>query len=142
LALPSTESEEGTPIVTDMHDVDHPSYLTRTSTPTDILFPTHFARLALYCESLWDATVPANGTSTTSTTTDTKVVMGHEPHNGGHGTPTSAVRIELLRQADFLSRHGPEQVAATSSWLTGYSPLIHDFVNCSVLTISVNTPVE
>jgi Putative S-adenosyl-L-methionine-dependent methyltransferase len=130
-------TEEGTPIVTDMHDVDHPSYLTMTSTPTDILFPTHFARLALYCESLFDATVCA------ATTTDTKV--GHQ-HNGvGHRKPTdatSAVRIELLRQAEFLTRHGPEQVAATSSWLTGYSPMIHDFINCSVLTISVSQPLE
>jgi Putative S-adenosyl-L-methionine-dependent methyltransferase len=137
------ESEEGTPIVTDMHDVDHPSYLTMTSTPTDILFPTHFARLALYCESLWDAvTVRASASSTSAT--DTKVV-GHEQRNSGHHQSTdttSAVRIELLRQADFLSRHGPEQVAATSSWLTGYSPMIHDFVNCSVLTISVNQPGE
>jgi Putative S-adenosyl-L-methionine-dependent methyltransferase len=133
---PRTESEEGTPIVTNMHDVDHASYLSMTSTPTDILFPTHFSRLALYCESLFSATLRA------PTKTDTEV--GHrdnERYKLASGTG-SAVRIELLRQADFLSRHGPEQVAATSSWLTGYSPMIHDFINCSVLTISVSHPVE
>lgn len=42
--------------------------------------------------------------------------------------------ITVSKQADFLDEFGPEQVAMTKSWLTGYSPLLHDFGNCSILT--------
>lgn len=44
--------------------------------------------------------------------------------------------IETMKQSQFLERYGAVQVASTKSWLTGYSPLIHDFGNCSVLTIT------
>jgi hypothetical protein len=45
-----------------------------------------------------------------------------------------AVRVQ--KQADFLQEYGPDEVDATRSWLTGYSPLLHDFGNCSVLTLT------
>jgi hypothetical protein len=48
----------------------------------------------------------------------------------------SMVRVE--KQSRFLERWGSEHVAKTRSWLTGHTPLLHDFVNCSVLTISPN----
>ena len=44
--------------------------------------------------------------------------------------------VSVHKQADFLLKHGPEQVAATTSWLTGYSPMVDDFANCSVLTVT------
>jgi Putative S-adenosyl-L-methionine-dependent methyltransferase len=44
------------------------------------------------------------------------------------------VRVE--KQADFLERYGSSHVQKTKSWLTGYTPLLQDFVNCSVLTIT------
>jgi len=44
--------------------------------------------------------------------------------------------VAVQKQADFLRSFGPDEVAATSSFLTGYSPLVHDFGNCSVLTIT------
>lgn len=46
-------------------------------------------------------------------------------------------RVET--QAAFLQRLGPEHVAATKSWLTGFSPLLGDFGNCSVLTTTTTT---
>lgn len=94
----------GEPLVTDMHDVDHPSYLSTPETPTDILFPTDFAKLAAYGKVVW-----------------------------GHGDDTAVV---LHKQADFLRRTGPAHVAATTSRWTGYSPLVDDFANCSVLTVT------
>ena len=42
----------------------------------------------------------------------------------------------MAKQNEFLERYGPEEVEATKSWWTGYSPLLEDFTNCSVLTIS------
>jgi SAM-dependent MidA family methyltransferase len=47
----------------------------------------------------------------------------------------SSHEIVVSKQGDFLQQHGPEEVKATTSWLTGYNPLIHDFANCSVVTI-------
>ena len=44
--------------------------------------------------------------------------------------------VKTFKQAQFLEKYGAEEVKATKSWLTGYSPLIHDFGNCSVLTIT------
>jgi len=44
--------------------------------------------------------------------------------------------VKTMKQAQFLERYGADEVNATKSWLTGYSPLIHDFGNCSVLTIT------
>mmetsp|Transcript_27666 Transcript_27666/g.64101 ORF Transcript_27666/g.64101 Transcript_27666/m.64101 type:complete len:316 (-) Transcript_27666:28-975(-) len=43
---------------------------------------------------------------------------------------------KVQKQAAFLQACGPHLVAETKSWLTGYSPLLDDFGNCSVLTIS------
>jgi len=45
-------------------------------------------------------------------------------------------KVTVKKQADFLQTFGAEEVQATSSWLTRYSPLIHDYENCSVLLIS------
>jgi len=50
------------------------------------------------------------------------------------GKDTSKVRT--MKQAQFLEKYGAKEVDATKSWLTSYSPLIHDFGNCSVLTIA------
>jgi hypothetical protein len=44
--------------------------------------------------------------------------------------------VTVHKQADFLQLYGPEQVEPTKSWLTGFSPLLHDFANCSVLTVT------
>jgi hypothetical protein len=48
----------------------------------------------------------------------------------------NGARVETMKQSHFLERYGIEEVNATTSWLTGYSPLIHDFGNCSVLTVT------
>jgi Putative S-adenosyl-L-methionine-dependent methyltransferase len=100
----------GEPIVTDMNDCDLVSYLHPSDTVTDILFPTNFHTLASYIQSIQ---------RTTRATTD-KVVT-------------------IQKQYDFLQFYGPQQVIATTSYLTGYSPMIHDFENCTVLTIGVDS---
>lgn len=43
--------------------------------------------------------------------------------------------ITAMKQHDFLQTFGPEHVRSTKSWLTGHTPLIDDFGNCSVLTM-------
>jgi hypothetical protein len=45
-----------------------------------------------------------------------------------------AMVAEVQKQSEFLELYGPEHVRATKSWLTGHTPLLHDFTNCSVLT--------
>jgi len=44
--------------------------------------------------------------------------------------------VLYMKQHEFLLKHGTEEVEQTKSWLTGYSPLIHDFGNCSVLEVT------
>lgn len=44
------------------------------------------------------------------------------------------ILVQVEKQAEFLERYGPEHVRTTKSWLTGHTPLLHDFTNCSVLT--------
>jgi hypothetical protein len=46
--------------------------------------------------------------------------------------------VTVEKQAEFLEHYGPAHVRATKSWLTGHTPLLHDFANCSVLTVSTN----
>jgi SAM-dependent MidA family methyltransferase len=71
----------------------------------DILFPTDFGKLLSFVQKVWTP------------------VKGRTPH------------FSLMKQADFLLENGLAEVESTKSWLTGYSPLIHDFSNCSVLTV-------
>eukprot|EP00536_Pseudo-nitzschia_multiseries_P011797 jgi/Psemu1/244096/estExt_Genewise1.C_4210022 len=49
--------------------------------------------------------------------------------------PGAGATVRVDKQSRFLERVGPEHVAKTKSWLTGHTPLLHDFANCSVLTI-------
>ena len=46
--------------------------------------------------------------------------------------------VQVEKQADFLEHYGPNHVQKTKSWLSGQTPLLQDFVNCSVLTIRTN----
>ena len=95
------------PIVTDMDGRDHESYLTAPP-HCDILFPTDFDKLASFAKR----SLPKNKSEQLR----------------------PVVTVE--KQADFLQRWGPQHVAKTKSWLTGHTPLLHDFSNCSVLTIA------
>ena len=45
--------------------------------------------------------------------------------------------ITVRKQSEFLLEYGPEEANQTKSWLTGYSPMIHDYSNCSVLTATI-----
>lgn len=42
--------------------------------------------------------------------------------------------VVVQKQADFLWHYAPDEVKKTQSWLTGYSPLLDDYSNMSVLT--------
>ncbi len=44
--------------------------------------------------------------------------------------------VNVMKQSEFLSKFGNEEVEKTKGWLTGYTPLLQDFTNCSVMTIS------
>lgn len=48
-------------------------------------------------------------------------------------------QVQVHKQATFLETHGPGEVQATTSWITGFSPLLHDFGNVSVLSVTKNT---
>jgi len=43
-------------------------------------------------------------------------------------------QVETMKQADFLARYGSDQVDQTRSWIAGYTPLLEDFSNYSVVT--------
>jgi hypothetical protein len=98
---------EGEPLTTSMDSTDFECYL-QAPPFCDVLFPTNFGKLASFVRKAWRS--PGGG--------------------GGGGVVT------VLKQADFLQLYGPEQVQPTKSWLTGFSPLLHDFANCSVLTVT------
>ncbi|KAL9191539.1 hypothetical protein ACHAXT_001245 [Thalassiosira profunda] len=110
--FPSAESAVGDPLVTDMQGIDHPCYLTGPPDELlcDILFPTDFGRLAKFANALHAAA---------------------SPEKSGAG----GISAVATKQSDFLLKYGPEKVRKTKGW-TGYSPLIHDFGNCSVLAIT------
>ena len=101
---------QNAPIVTDMEGKDHESYVTAPR-HCDILFPTDFEKLAMFCKKRMKTTKQSS-------------------------------LIKVSKQSDFLETWGPEHVAKTKSWLTGHTPLLHDFSNCSVLTISPTAPHE
>jgi SAM-dependent MidA family methyltransferase len=44
--------------------------------------------------------------------------------------------VNVVKQGRFLLNTGPSQFQATRSRWTGYSPMVHDFYNCSILTVS------
>ena len=44
--------------------------------------------------------------------------------------------VTVMKQRQFLLDVGPSQVQATKGRWTGYSPMVDDFYNCSVLTVS------
>lgn len=98
----------GEPIITDMKGTDHECYL-QAPPHCDILFPTDFSKLANFVSQSWNIS---------------------ESENNSH------LEVSVLKQSDFLQKYGPEQVEATKSWLTGFSPMLHDFGNCSALTVT------
>ena len=149
---------EGSPIVTDMKGIDHESYLTAPP-HCDILFPTDFEKLASFAKRcLSTATRPptaAAPAASASIRRNRKSLKSKSPSKSASLSPpplpkvvasmpktetrtrtTTMPVIRVEKQSQFLERWGPEHVAKTRSWLTGHTPLLHDFVNCSVLTIS------
>jgi SAM-dependent MidA family methyltransferase len=48
----------------------------------------------------------------------------------------ASTAVKVTKQGQFLRSIGPNQVKATTSRWTGYSPMVDDFYNCSVLTVS------
>ena len=110
----SAEVAVGDPLVTDMRGNDHARYLTEPpSLRCDILFPTDFGRMSDFV---------------------TRCLEGGMTGRSGEddGTRFSAT---AMKQRDFLLKYGPDEVNKTRGW-SGYSPLVDDFGNCSVLTIT------
>jgi hypothetical protein len=107
------EPSIGDPLVTDMNGKDHACYL--SSPPgvlCDILFPTDFQRLTSFMKRLHT----------------TNKSIGND------------FSVSSIKQHEFLLKHGMQEVEQTKSWLTGYSPLIDDFGNCSVLEVTPLSP--
>lgn len=48
----------------------------------------------------------------------------------------SSARVQVQKQSQFLRLHGQDEIQKTRSWLTGYSPLVDDFGNCSIITVT------
>ena len=42
--------------------------------------------------------------------------------------------VQTTKQSDFLLQYGPEQIKKTRSWISGFTPLLEDFSNYSVIT--------
>lgn len=104
-----SQRAEGEPLVTDMNDVDHECYL--SSPPLcDILFPTDFDTLHGYLLATLEETLKGR-------------------------RDVRPWKVDVRKQNDFLALYGPKEVEETKSW-TGFSPLLHDFSNCSVLNVS------
>ena len=97
----------GQPLVTDMDGIDYASYV-QAPPLCDILFPTDFEKLASFIARV-------------------------ENENRSKCHNDLAVNVET--QSEFLQRMGAEEVRATKSWFTGYTPLLHDFSNCSVISV-------
>lgn len=96
----------GEPIVTDMNDMDHLCYLTPS--------------VDQHCDILFP--------------TDFRQL--HRTAQTIVSTSSTPRVVHTAKQSQFLQAYGPTQVEATKSWLTGYTPLLHDFVNCSALTVT------
>ena len=111
---------EGEPIVTDMDGKDHPCYM-NCPPNCDILFPTDFNKLASFVKRS-TAAVAAASTRRESNKAST----------------ISSTITSVYKQHEFLETFGPQHVRSTKSWLTGHTPLIDDFSNCSVLTMLPN----
>jgi hypothetical protein len=109
---PLAETAAGDPLVTDMEGNDHMCYLTEQSLLCDILFPTDFDRLSDFAAQYLDK------------------VAGQQSKSD-----TKRFTVLALKQRDFLLKYGLDEVNKTKGW-SGYSPLIDDFGNCSVLTIT------
>ena len=105
------EQAVGDPLVTDMNGNDHSCYL--TSPPNalcDILFPTDFGSMAKFASKV----IEQSNTKTNQSVD---------------------VSVLAMKQRDFLLKYGHDEVDKTKGW-TGYSPLIDDFGNTSLLTIT------
>ncbi|GKY93797.1 hypothetical protein MPSEU_000346900 [Mayamaea pseudoterrestris] len=46
-----------------------------------------------------------------------------------------AAEVKIYKQQEFLRLYGPNEVRATTNWLSGFSPLTTDFDNCSIMTV-------
>jgi len=109
--VPSAETAAGDPLVTDMEGKDHMCYLTEEpGLLCDILFPTDFGRLSNFASQY--------------------LTRGERSESDANRSTVLA-----MKQRDFLLKYGSDEVNKTKGW-SGYSPLINDFGNCSVLTIT------
>jgi hypothetical protein len=115
----------GEPLTTSMDRFDHECYLDAPEL-SDILFPTDFDQLAAFGRAAFSRPT-TNGKAPTKT-------------NGGVGSaasPSCSCDVRVYKQSEFLIQYDADgELDMTKSWLTGFSPLVDDFGNCSVLTIT------
>ena len=99
------------PLITDMNDIDHACYLTAPPI-CDVLFPTDFPLLGGFVSTILE--------NLSACAVSRQVLLS----------------VGIEKQSDFLLRFGDQEVKRTTSRWTGYNPLLRDFSNCSVLTVS------
>lgn len=134
----------GEPIITDMNGIDHECYLQAPS-HCDILFPTDFPKLASFVRQVWNNEDDKNNNKKKMKRKAKRkptTLSSSSTSSDDNSSSKQQFQVDVMKQSDFLELYGPEQVDATRSWLTGYSPLLHDFGNCSVLTVTQNTQQE
>jgi hypothetical protein len=113
---PTTIPGDGEPLVTNMEKIDLADYLQHPNTPKDILFPTQFTKLANYAMTVF-------GTSKVVRVSKQSEFLQTYNHDPRH-------------HYDNNNNNNNDWIRQTTSWISGYSPLLHDFANCSVLTIA------
>jgi len=99
----------GEPLITDMNGIDHECLFSAPS-HCDILFPTNFATLA------------------------TLLQRQIQTENSCHIKST----VRVMKQSSFLLEYGPEIINPTINSWTGYTPLLEEFANGSVLVRSIS----
>lgn len=103
--------EQGEPLITDMNDTDHECYLTAPPF-CDILFPTDFQLLGDFI---------------------VKILNEQSSRDNDICCPWDVI---VRKQSEFLAEFGSKQVDETTSRWTGFSPLLDDFSNCSIVCVS------
>ena len=141
----------GEPIVTDMEGMDHDCYLVKqkqqqhaspsysSSSHCDILFPTNFEKLAAFARNVVADNTAQKTRPQTSNTSSTRKPRDTTVDAEDQENAEYEFVVTVQKQSEFLELYGPKEIKATKSWLTGYTPLLHDFINCSVLT---GTPIK
>lgn len=144
----------GEPLVTCMNDIDHECYLavasvdtsntnTTYSTTTDDMVTTKTNQTkkdpsegGLLCDILF----PTDFLSLQS-------FLNKSLNNHHHRQSNKKYHVHIAKQGEFLMNNSinlndeiaRKQIKETTSYISGYNPMIEDFGNCSILTVDASS---